>query len=51
MRTAAAIDEDGGGGEHVEKPLGEDGELEVLLKLREEEQQHGGEQRLDNKRG
>jgi len=48
--AAAAIDEDGGGGEHVEKPLGEDGELEVLLKLGEEEQQNGGKQRLDYER-
>ena len=47
---SAAIDEDGGGGEHVEEPLGENGEFEVLLELAEEKQQHGGEQPLDDER-
>ena len=41
------IEEDGGCSEHVEEPLREDRELEVLLKLGEEEQQNGGKQRLD----
>lgn len=49
LRIAAAIDEDRSGGEHVEEPLGEHGQLKVLLKLAEEEKEHGGEQSLDDK--
>lgn len=41
--SLSAVEEYGCGGEHVEEPLSEDGEFEVLLKLREEEEQHGGE--------
>ena len=46
--SAAAIHKHRGRGEHVEEPLGEDGEFEVLLELREEKQEHCGEQSLDD---
>ena len=50
LRPPFAIEENGGGGEHVEEPLGEDGEFEVLLELGEEKEQDCGEQSLDDKR-
>ena len=37
--TATAIEEDRGCREHIEKPLGENRKLEVLLELRKKEQQ------------
>jgi hypothetical protein len=39
---AVAEDEDGGGGDAVEEPLGEDGELEELLEAADGEEQEGG---------
>src|SRR5580698_862026 len=39
IRLSAAIVEHRGCGEHVEEPLGEDGEFEVLLELAKKEQQ------------
>src|ERR1700757_2282132 len=46
--ATSPIYEDRGGGEHVEEPLCEDGEFEVLLELGEEKKQHGREQSLDD---
>ncbi len=42
----AAIDEDCGRREHVEEPLGKDGQLKELLKLAEKQQQNRREQSL-----
>src|SRR5580698_1873916 len=47
----ATVIKDGGGGEHVEEPLGEDGEFEMLLKLGKEEQENGGKEALHDERG
>ena len=41
LGMAASIDEDGGGGEHVEQPFGENGKLKVLLELTEKKQENG----------
>ena len=41
-RLTTSIPEDSGGGEHVKKPLGEDGQLEQLLEAPKHEQQPCG---------